>query len=97
MEADITVTKLADEKFMVIATDTAHRHSEALLRRAVLGSHAFVTDVTGAFAQINLQGPKSRALLAAVTDEDVSDGAFPFRTAREIAIGHARVLCVRIT
>ena len=51
----------------------------------------------GAYAQINVQGPRSRELLAALTNVDMSNEAFPFRTAREIDIGFARVLCIRIT
>jgi 4-methylaminobutanoate oxidase (formaldehyde-forming) len=60
-------------------------------------ARAFATDVTSAYAQINIQGPRSRELLAAVTRADVSDEAFGFRTARHIDIGFARVLCIRIT
>jgi 4-methylaminobutanoate oxidase (formaldehyde-forming) len=97
LEADLTVTKLADDSFLVVATDTAHRHVESQLTRAAVGHHAFVTDVTGAYAQINVQGPHSRALLQTLTTVDLSDDAFPFRTAREIDLGFARVWCVRIT
>jgi 4-methylaminobutanoate oxidase (formaldehyde-forming) len=60
-------------------------------------AHAFVTDVTSGHAQINVQGPRSRELLAKVTTADVSNEAFPFRAAREIDVGFARALCVRIT
>ncbi len=97
LEADLTVTKLADDDFLVVATDTAHRHVEAHLRRHLGDAHAFVTDVTGAYAQINVQGPRSRALVQELTTADMSNDAFPFRTAKEIDIGFARVLCVRIT
>jgi 4-methylaminobutanoate oxidase (formaldehyde-forming) len=97
LEADLTVTKLDDEKFWVVASDTAHRHVETLLKRHVDGHHAFVTDVTGAYAQINVQGPRSRELLQSLTTADLSNEAFPFRTAREIDLGYARVLCIRIT
>jgi glycine cleavage system aminomethyltransferase T/glycine/D-amino acid oxidase-like deaminating enzyme len=99
LEADLTVTKLADERFWVVASDTAHRHVETRMRRrfAASGAHAFATDVTGAYAQINIQGPRSRELMAMVTDADMSNGAFAFRDAHEIAIGFARVLCLRIT
>src|SRR5207248_8549926 len=38
-----------------------------------------------------------RELLAAVTSADLSNETFPFRTAAEIDIGFARVLCIRIT
>ncbi len=97
LEADLTVTKLDDGEFFVVATDTAHRHVQTLLRRSAADRHAFVTDVTSGFAQLNLQGPRSRDVLQALTTVDLSNVAFPFRTAREIDVGFARVLCTRIT
>src|SRR5207302_851400 len=60
-------------------------------------AHAVVTDVTSAYGQLNVQGPDSRALLQKLTTTDLSNAAFPFRTAREIDIGFARALCIRIT
>ena len=98
LEADLTVSKLGDDRFLVVASDTAHRHVEAWMRRhAPADAHCTVTDVTAAYAQLNVQGPRSRELLQAVTSADLSNAAFPFRTAREIDIGFARVLCLRIT
>jgi 4-methylaminobutanoate oxidase (formaldehyde-forming) len=97
LEADLTVTKLDDDRFWVVASDTAQRHVETHMRRHFEGYHAFATDVTGAYAQINIQGPRSRELLSAVTSVDLSNEAFPFRTAREIDLGFARALCIRIT
>ncbi len=97
LEADLTVTKLDDERYWVVASDTAHRHVETWMRRRLGDAHAFVTDVTSGYAQLNVQGPKSRALLQAVTSADLSNDAFPFRAAREVDLGFARALCVRIT
>lgn len=98
LEADLTVTKLSDEKYWVVASDTAHRHVQTWLERHIPeNAHAFVTDVTSGYAQINVQGPRSRELMQRVTTEDLSNEVFPFRTAREIDIGFARALCVRIT
>ncbi len=97
LEADLTVTKLGDERYWVVASDTAHRHALTWLGRHIGDAHAFVTDVSSAYAQINVQGPRSREVLAALTTQDMSDAAFGFRTAREIDIGFARVLCIRIT
>ena len=98
LEADLTVLKFTEEKYMVVATDTMHRHVECWLRRNIPeGSHAFVTDVTGSYGQLNVQGPKSRELLQSLTSVDLSNEAFPFRTAKEIDIGLARIICVRIT
>ena len=98
LEADLTVTKLDDETYWVVASDTAHRHALTWLRRHIAASdHAFVTDVTSAYAQINVQGPLSRTLLAQLTTVDVSDAALPYRAAREIPVGLARALCIRVT
>jgi 4-methylaminobutanoate oxidase (formaldehyde-forming) len=97
LEADLTVTKLDDERYWVVASDTAHRHAETWMRRHVGDRNAFVTDVTSGYAQMNVQGPRSRELLQAVTTSDLANDAFPYRAAREIDIGFARVLCIRIT
>lgn len=100
MEADVTVCKLTNDKFIVIATDTMHRHVETWLSRNLDPSgllHVFSHDVTGGYAQLNIQGPRSRELLQSITDSNLDDKMFPFRTARNIAIGHAPVLCARIT
>jgi 4-methylaminobutanoate oxidase (formaldehyde-forming) len=98
LEADLTVTKLADDRFFVVVTDTMVRHAEVWMKRHIPeGAHAFVTEVTSAFAQLNVQGPRSRELLQSITSADLSNEAFPFRTAREIDIGFARALCIRMT
>jgi heterotetrameric sarcosine oxidase gamma subunit len=98
IEADLTVTKLAEDRFLVVVTDTMHRHAETWLRRHIPSdAHAFVTDVTSGFGQLNLQGPRARELLQELTSVDLADTAFPFRAAQEIDIGFARVLCIRIT
>jgi glycine cleavage system aminomethyltransferase T/glycine/D-amino acid oxidase-like deaminating enzyme len=97
LEADLTVTKLGDEDYWVVASDTAHRHALTWMRRHFADAHAFVADVTSGHAQINVQGPRSRELLQAVTTADLANAAFPFRHAQEIDIGFARALCIRIT
>ena len=98
LEADLTVTKLDNERFLVVVTDTMHRHAETWMKRHIGDhAHAFVTDVTSGYCQLNVQGPKSRTLLQTLTSTDLSNEAFPFRTAREIEIGFARALCIRIT
>lgn len=98
LEADLTVTKLTDEKYLVVVTDTMLRHTETWMRRNILENEfVTVTDVTAGFAQLNVQGPRSRELLQSLTSVDLSNEAFPFRTAREIDLGFAKALCVRIT
>jgi glycine cleavage system aminomethyltransferase T/glycine/D-amino acid oxidase-like deaminating enzyme len=96
MAADLTITKMAENHFMVVATDTMlNKVYSHMLDRLVHGEHVFVTDVTGRYAQLNLQGPRSRELLQGLTSVDLNN--FAFRRAEEIDIGLARVLCIRIT
>ncbi|MBF0276672.1 MAG: GcvT family protein [SAR324 cluster bacterium] len=98
LEADLTVTKLKEGEYLVVVTDTMHRHAEAWLKKHISkDDHVFVTDVTSAYGQLNIQGPKSRELMQSITNADLSNEAFPFRCAREIEIGYANVLCIRIT
>ena len=99
IEADLTVTKLADNDFLVVASDTAHGHALAWLDRhiSLTGADCTVTDVTADYGQLNVQGPRSRDLLARLTDADLSTEAFGFRTARWITLADVDVLCVRIT
>jgi len=98
LEADLTVTKIDDGNFMVISSDTAHRHVETWMKRHIRDDqHVSVTDVTSGYGQLNVQGPKSRDLLQSLTSVDLSNEAFPFRAVKEIDIGLARLMCVRIT
>ncbi|HEU4730745.1 MAG TPA: glycine cleavage T C-terminal barrel domain-containing protein, partial [Kofleriaceae bacterium] len=97
LQADLTVAKLEDERFWVVASDTAHRHALTWMRRQLGDHYAFVADLTSGYGQLNVQGPRSRELMQLVTSADMSGEAFPFRAVREIDIGFARVLCVRIT
>lgn len=97
MEGDLTVTKLNNnESFLVIVTDTMHNHTLSLMQRQLKRDmHVYIHDVTGAYTQINLQGPKSRCLLQRLTSHNLDN--FPFRSVAEIDIGYAVVLCARIT
>ena len=98
MEADLTITKLEEDKFMVVATDTMHRHVLTHMQNHIFTDmHVFVTDVTGTYAQINVQGPNSRLLLQHLTSISLKNEHFPFRTSMEIDLGYARAICSRIT
>jgi len=97
IEADLTVSKLADDRFWVVASDTAHGHVRGMLERAARGRSVTVTDETAAHAQLNLQGPASRDALATLTDADLSTEAWPFRGVRSISVAGVPVVCARIT
>jgi 4-methylaminobutanoate oxidase (formaldehyde-forming) len=69
----------------------------AWLARHLGDSDVTIDDVTETWGQLNVQGPQSRALLATLTDTDLSNEAFPFRTARFVDLAGVELLLVRIT
>jgi 4-methylaminobutanoate oxidase (formaldehyde-forming) len=98
IEADLTVTRTAENEYLIIAGDLLHMHALTWLRRNISAeAHAFVTDVTSAYNILNIQGPRSRELLGMVTDADLSTEAFPYPSMKEIEIGYALVKAMRIT
>ncbi|GMI09440.1 hypothetical protein TrRE_jg339, partial [Triparma retinervis] len=98
LQADLTVTKLTPTSFMVVATDTQHRHVlQHMSRRIPPNSDVTITDRTEDYAYLNVQGPKSRELLQKITSADMSNEAFPFRAAKEISIKGTPLRAVRIT
>ncbi|MEM7096460.1 MAG: FAD-dependent oxidoreductase [Actinomycetota bacterium] len=98
IEADLTVTRLAEDHFFVVsAVATQNRDFNWLTRN--LCDDAFVTasDITSGSAVIALMGPNSRALLESVSDSAFDNDSFPFGAAQMIDVGYANVLALRMT
>lgn len=97
IEADLTIMRLAEDRFYVVTgSGFGVRDGHWLRSHLPRDGSVAVADVTSSRAVINLCGPRARDVLAAVTDDDVSNAAFPFLDAREIAIGYAPVLAARV-
>jgi glycine cleavage system aminomethyltransferase T/glycine/D-amino acid oxidase-like deaminating enzyme len=98
IEADLTVTRLAEEVYFLVLVDSIHRHVVTWLRDHIAPeAHVFVTDVTSGYNIISVQGPKSRQLISGLTSADMSNQAFPYLTMKEIDLGYAPVKALRIT
>lgn len=98
IEDDVTVTRLDDERFLVVAPATAQRRDYYWLRHCVQSEYrATVTDVTSSEAVIGIMGPRSRDFLQQVTGADLSNPACPFARWVDLEIGYARVRAARIT
>ncbi len=96
--ADLTVTRLGEEDFLVVASDLIHRRVEPAIRRESRpGETVVVTDVTSAYTLLTVQGPRSRTLLSRFTEADLSNAAFPYLTSRHIHVGYAPVIASRVT
>ena len=88
--ADLTITRLAEDRFMVVVAEAFHRRVETMMRRAVRSDdRVWIYDATSAFTMMSVQGPKSRDLLSRITDADLSNEAFPYFTAQHIDLEFA--------
>ena len=98
IEADLTVTRLAETEFLIVTSAAAAVRDFAWLNRHIsAGAHCIAVDVTPAEACLAVMGPQSRALLQRHTPADLSNAAFPFATAQTIEFGMASVRAHRIT
>jgi 4-methylaminobutanoate oxidase (formaldehyde-forming) len=98
IEADLTVTRLAEDQFLILTAGGTVPAVEAWLRRHIpVDAHAIVTIISSAYSVLNIQGPKSRDFLSSVTHADMSNEAFPFLTMQEIDIGYSLVKALRVT
>eukprot|EP01037_Dinobryon_pediforme_P036604 gene36604-43626_t len=83
IEAEITVTRLSDHHYYVLSAASAQLVDfDHLTWRMLPGEDVTIVDVTDAFGTLVLAGPKSRDVLAAVTDVDVSNAAFRWLTGK---------------
>jgi len=93
IEADLTVTRLADDHFRVVtSTASGGRDAHWLRRHAPAG--VSIVDVTGAYGCLCLWGPRAREVLAPLTDDPLD---FGFMRARSLTVGAVPVLAQRVT
>ena len=98
IEADLTVTREAPDRFLVVTAAATQVRDFAWLQRQIpQDARATATDVSAGMAVLSLMGPHSRELLATLTDADLSNAAFPFGTSQTIDLAYARVRASRIT
>ena len=98
IEADVTVTRLADDSFLVVTpAATPQRDIAWVKRRMPDTARCAVVDVTAMEAVMVVMGPRAREVLQPLTNADLSNAAFPFGTMQEIEFGMARIRAHRVT
>ena len=98
IEADVTVTRLAEDRFLVVTGHPSQMRDQHWIRAHADPDWRFeLFDATAAFALLSLHGPKSRDILAALagSPDPVSAAALPFGGAREVDLGLARGWVIR--
>jgi len=98
IEADVTVTRIGEQKYMVVSGVAGQtRDMHWMTSHVQEGQQVTINDITSALAVITVMGPKSRATLSKLTSADLAHEAFPFATSREIDLHYALVRASRIT
>jgi 4-methylaminobutanoate oxidase (formaldehyde-forming) len=97
IECDLTMTRLGGQHWYVVTGSAFGAHDMGWIRsNSPQDGSVQVRDLTAAGAVINLCGPLAREVLQAVSEDDVSDEALRYATARDITIGAAPVLAMRV-
>ncbi|MFT5896822.1 MAG: glycine cleavage system aminomethyltransferase T, partial [bacterium] len=98
IEADLTVTRLAENEFMVISgAATTHKDLDWLKRHIGVDDFCSVTDVTSQYAVFGVMGPNSRAMLEPLLNLDLSNEAFPFGRSVNGELGYAPIRITRVS
>jgi 4-methylaminobutanoate oxidase (formaldehyde-forming) len=98
IEADVTITRLSSDSFLVVTVAVSQRRDIAWFKRQTpAGAQVHISDVTSGLTMLALMGPKTRELMQRVSPDDFSNEGFPFGTSKEIDLGYARVRASRLT
>ena len=97
IEADLTVARLAEDRFYIVTGTGFRTHDYGWIADHLPKSGVSFEDVTEGWGTLSLMGPRARDILAAVTAEDVSNTALPFGSARILTIAGVKVRALRVT
>jgi dimethylglycine oxidase len=96
--ADVTIIRRAADRFWITTGGGVLPHDLAWLRKhAPTDGSVAITDISSAYAAVGLWGPKARDVLQSVADQDVSNAAFPYYTSKDVTIGTAPALALRVS
>ena len=106
IECDLTVARLAEDRFYIVTGTGSRTHDFAWIEEHLPASglssgpnrgNAAIVDVTEDYGTLSLMGPAARQVLEKVTGADVSNAAFPFGRIGEIEIAGHKVRALRVT
>ncbi|MGR8948041.1 MAG: GcvT family protein, partial [Gammaproteobacteria bacterium] len=98
IESDVLIARLDEQEFLILgAAETETRDFAWLQRHLPRQKHVFATNHTSGYAVLAIMGPSSREFLQSMTPDAMNDEYFPYASCREIEIGYARVLAMRVS
>ena len=98
IQADLTVTRVSDDSYLLVTGTASSNRDGAWLRRHLPEDGSVsIRDATSNRVCYGLWGPRARDILASLTRDDLSNEAFPYLTARQITVGSVPLLALRVT
>ena len=98
IEADVTVTRLSSDEFLVVTpAATVRRDLHWINGHIPDGAHCFAMDVTVSESVMAVMGPEARDFLQPLIPQSLSNEDFPFGTAQPVEIGHGIARAHRVT
>ena len=98
IEAETTVVRVEDDRFFfVLAAFFETRILDWLVRNRRPDEQVRIENVSNEFGAVALQGPRSREVLARVTQAPLDNASFPWLTARRIAVAGTGVRALRLS
>jgi 4-methylaminobutanoate oxidase (formaldehyde-forming) len=98
IEAEITVTRMASNRFRIVgAAATRFKDGQWLQDHVDAGMNVNIRDVSEDYSVLGVMGPASRALLEDLCDTDFSDAGFPFSSAQSLVLGDCELLALRLS
>jgi len=98
IESDLTVSRLADDRFGIVTGTAFGNHDREWVRRHLPGNgEVQVNDVTSQWACFGIWGPLARDVLQPLTPQPLTSDDFPYMSLRETTVAGAPVRALRVT
>jgi dimethylglycine oxidase len=95
---DLTITRVAEDRFWVVTGGAVGKHDLAWMRRNLpADGSVHLDDRTSGLCCVGVWGPLARKLVQSVSEDDLSNDAFPYMTARDFHVGYVPVRGLRIS
>ena len=94
---DFTVTKLGEDHYFMAGSGMAERYHARFFKKVPKPEGVSFTSRTDSHAGFNIAGPKARQLLARLTNEDLSNEAFPFMRSRAMTVAGIEATVLRVS
>ena len=98
IEADVTITRLSSDRFIVVTpAATVRRDLNWITRHTPEDAHCMAIDTTVMESVLVVMGPEARDFLQPIIPQSLANEDFPFGTMQEIEIGYARGRAHRVS